>query len=253
MFARGAPKSSAKVNVDHAVNSTIIGVLNGASPEQVDQILDEVHSLQGKLDTLLALPHTTENVRSSDPVADALFICSSGSTSAVAFAANHSGLLVCPTSVGEVEHATHLSSGVRYAVQPRTTGVALQSVAIEAETRGLVPAYWDWDSGPPDWDQPLWTFSHAGTRCKASLSGFSFDNVHVAGPDGGFVLNGVFEARYEAGQGLIGGPVLTGRDEVLGIGVAFASASSVLFAQPWAPLDRCIEMNAVVQAASGAS
>jgi hypothetical protein len=239
-------KTSATVSVRKAVNSTVIGVLNETSPEQMDAILSGVRALEGKVETLLSIPSTGAELRSDHAGADALYVCESPGAMAIGFAANHSGLLVCPASLGEVKSATHITSGTEYRANVNDRQLVLQSARITAATHGLVPAYWDWREGPPSPDEPLWVFGIHGQRCQARLSGFAFDNLRViSSVDEELILNGVFEASYESKEALIGGPILTSRNEVLGIGVANAPEAGRLYGQPWAQLDRCIEMDAL--------
>ncbi len=194
-------------------------------------------SVRKAMQPLLALaPALAAHLSSSEVVAESLFVCTARQQSTLGFAVNNSGMLVCPSAVGPVHEVTNVRTGV---VEPATVQESkrmLQAVSIGASTRGLVPAY----RSQPEFGEELFALDASGGRCPVHV-----DSIHltaeVASDHGGFLVTDAFMARFDPAHELIGGPVLTSRNEVLGIAVA-ATSLGYLIVQPWSQLDRCIDM-----------
>jgi hypothetical protein len=213
-------------------NSTIIGVKEGPSMEELKEALrEELHPL------FAVSAEVAARLRSNDPASASIYVCSSGPSSALGFAVNNSGLIVCPSSIGTVVEATDLLNGEHQDAEPVERRRMLQAVSISSPTRGLVPAY----VSQPGFADELFAWDDKGMQIQLTV-----DSIHLTAKVGdesdGFLITDGFMARFEPGPGLIGGPVTTATGEVLGIAVGM-SPNGFLFVQPWSGLGRCIDMD----------
>lgn len=224
---------SGKVEVKEArEGSTIIGVNVGLDEEKVRQVLRE------EFTSLLSQPgrQVTEFGKGHDPIASALFACESKGRSAMGFAVNYSGLIICPTIVKPITRVRQLTSGKVFKPRLLLGSTMLQALSIKETTAGLIPSYRYY----PEFGEELFTFDTDGKRCTLAVDSIS---TYVKIPLGKetVTLDNVFMARFKTPASLIGGPVVNKWGEVMGIAVA-ASDSGFLVVQPWSRIENCIRM-----------
>jgi hypothetical protein len=235
------PVINARVKVGRAqAGATIIGVQHGPTQQQVDAAVERT------INSLLAQHRlTVPAVESGDIVTRSLFICrSSTGGDTLGFAVNNSGLIVCPTAIGEADTVEHIASKATY--QPRyiLKRNLLSALTIDNTTAGLLPSYREF----PDVGEVLFSYDREGNRVAVTVDAFALDNVRVLTPDGQIILYNTISAWFDPAQKPIGGPVLSQANEVVGIAVAFGTylpdGRGFLIVQPWSTVEKCIEMQA---------
>jgi len=222
-----------RIEVQEAHESTIIGVKSGPDLEEIR------HALREEFTALFRYsPNEIREFRQVDPVAEALFACESPEASALGFAVNNSGLIVCSSVVRSINSVRHLSSGRQFSATSVERGNMLQALAIRQKTRGLIPSY----RPQPELDEKLFAFNDYGKRCDLSV-----DATHlcgrIEGPEQTLLIEGGFMARFARDEKIIGGPVMNEACEVMGIAIG-ASRLGYLVVQPWFQIGSCIQMNA---------
>lgn len=231
MSNRKKPIIKSKVEIQKAYRSTVIGVNYGASLNQVRQVVRE------EFGSLLSQPpHEILDFTGDDPLAEALFACESPNGSALGFAVNNSGLLICSSIVYPIATARHLTSGKEYHVECVERQNMLQALRVDRSTRGLIPSY----RPQPQLDETLFVFNNHGERCRLSVDGINAEaKVEAAGQT--LLVMNCFMTRFTPPQKIIGGPVINEACEVVGIAVG-GSSLGYLIVQPWSRIDRCIQM-----------
>jgi hypothetical protein len=213
--------------------STIIGVQHGPTEAEIRRAVRE------EFQSLLVQPRLpVPAVEPRDRVAESLFVCRSSRGAALGFAVNNSGLIVCPSAVAPVETAVHIGSRARLTIAPVRQGSLLSAVRVQRTTTGLLPAYREY----PDFDEPLFTYNHAGDRVHVSVDAIFLDARIGDGAESLKITN-AFSAWFDPTERLIGGPVLDESEEVMGIAVA-SSQTGFLIVQPWSTVEKCINMDA---------
>lgn len=159
---------------------------------------------------------------------------------ALGFAANHTGLVLCPAVLGLVERVRPVATDATHPVRPLMAGSMLQAVWIDQPTHGLIPAY---GIPEPGLGEKSFAFDREGTQVPPTLCDISAD-IRIRLPEGDSVwLDDAFGASFPPGRELLGGPVLTRRSEVIGTGVVSSPLARILFVQPWSSLASCVRMD----------
>jgi hypothetical protein len=218
-------------------NSTIIGVKQGPS---LDEVREAVHEELAELRNLLSYnPHSIPQIKSRDPVAEALFACESETVSTLGFAVNNSGLLICP-SIGPISTVRQLISGAVCDAEMIQTRNLLQAVRVKRTTSGLIPSY-TWHEVSPG--EELFVFNQGGKRCTLLVVGLMmWVHINRRHPLPPIVIKDAFIGSLSPPQKLIGGPVINGANEVVGIAVAAFEGLGEVIIKPWSTLEHCIEM-----------
>jgi hypothetical protein len=225
------------IRTESVKDSTIIGVMQGPS---LDQVRDVFHQELADLKNLLVYgPNAIQQIDSSDRVAESLFACESNGASALGFAVNNSGLLICP-SIGPISSVRHLSSGTVSDAEVIQSRNLLQAVKIKRNTGGLIPSYQWRDVTIGD---KLFVFGAKGEKCTLTVTGLMmWIWVKRKDPLPAMILRDVFMADLTPPRDLIGGPVINSTNEVVGIAVASFGAGASIIIKPWSALEQCIEM-----------
>ena len=196
------------------------------------------------MESLLAQRRLTiPAVESGDTVTNALFICrSSAGGDALGFAVNNSGLIVCPTAIGEADTVQHIASKTTHTPRYVLKRNLLSALSIDSKTAGLLPSYRDFTNI----GEALFSYDRDGNRVTVTVDAIEVDHVRVVMPEGEIVLNNTISASFDPTQKPVGGPVLSQANEVVGIAVAFGEyrdvARGFLIVQPWSTVEKFIEM-----------
>ena len=115
-------------------------------------------------------------------------------------------------------------------------GQLLQAIQIDASTRGLVPAYTNdfWER-----DQHFFALGVDGKRVPLQLSAFELLVPEIETLSGRVRVDHCIELTMDRKSRLIGGPILTEREEVLAVSIAQSqtTGASFVYARPWSMLE----------------
>lgn len=236
------------IQIRRAENTKVIGIQEGPTSEEIVHAVEQaltakLSSIEHQIQSLLTIPQgSLSNVNVSDKATHGLFVCEADGRQALGFAVNHSGLIVCPSVLGDVSCVTHLQSGDVFEARLVERQAILQATKIETHTYGLVPAYVESLVG---FDIPLFAFDRAGMRVPVRVTAVELDMLIIEAPNERFQLDGTVMADFESSDHLLmGGPVLTEAEEIFGVSVGVAPLEHSLIIQPWARLPDCLSMDA---------
>ena len=98
-------------------------------------------------------------------------------------------------------------------------------------------------SDSPVQGEELFVFNEAGKRCTLLVAGLmAWVHVNRRHPLPPIVIKDAFIGSFSPPQKLIGGPVINGANEVVGIAVAAFEGHREVIIKPWSTLEHCIEM-----------
>jgi hypothetical protein len=227
------------VNVGDARGATVIGVQLGPNRDERREDLRQV--LTESLDELLLKRGVIANFEHRDEIGASLYACEGTSGSGFGFAANNSGLIVCPTSIGGVRRVRQLVSGKSFDSEAIAGYSMFQGVRISIRTRGLIPAY----RSEPVFNEELYGFDGTGQRCKAKAKLYSLSIKIKIGSEFKLLTDaiGIISAPDPGTSALkIDGPVFNSADEIMGVCVARASRGDLTVVQPWSSIEKCLRM-----------
>jgi hypothetical protein len=204
---------------------------------QKSQELDQgvVHDLSSIKTSLLTLNAQIAGLTATDKVAVALFDCSARGVHALGFAVNNSGLIVVPRVLRGPVVARHLVSGVEHPAQPIEKGTLLQAYRLDMKTIGLIPAY-----RQPEFGEQLSALNATGGRASIIVTAY-MDWIKVETQDSSLRIENIWQGTRSEADRVVGGPIVTPADEVIGVAVAFASAAPFLFFYAWPSLTSLID------------
>jgi hypothetical protein len=232
-------RTKAVVKITEANNSTIVGIQQGLDEKKTAELFKEV--LKGQLEDLLATSlGTLPRLRGSDILLDSLFVCASDQAETLGFAVNNSGLLICPSAIGSVKTVRNIKSLDELPARAIESHSLLQTIRLDTQTKGLVPAYVSNDEMPA---QVPFVFDNRGKRCDLSIVGM-LRWVRVRRgqrKQREEVITNVLLTTLPSSEKLVGGPVFTPNGEVMG--VALACSLQALIARPWSTVSDCIKMS----------
>jgi hypothetical protein len=164
---RNIPKITGTVDVKEVSNSTVAGVLVQYGPDR-KQLREELRQAvsEGLKGLLLLDRNQLKNLNNADPVAASLYACESDRGSALGFAVNNSGLIICPAVLGPIKQVRQLTSGEITPSERLSTFSMLQAVQIRSTTHGLIPSYRYY----PEFDERLYAFNERGGHCKLKVA-----------------------------------------------------------------------------------
>ena len=174
---KAAPKAqvpvvNARVRVGRAqADATIIGVQHGPTQAPVTAAVEQA------MESLLAQRRLTiPAVESGDTVTNALFIGRSPTGGdALGFAVNNSGLIVCPTAIGEADTVQHIASKTTHTQRYVLKRNLLSALSIDSKTAGLLPSYRDFTNI----GEALFSYDRDGTRVTVTVDAIEVDHVRV--------------------------------------------------------------------------
>lgn len=233
-------KTKAVLKIDSVTNSKVVGVQYGLDEERMRQLLKEV--LKEEMNDLRTAPRgSLPTINSPDTLLDSLFVCASNKAETMGFAVNNSGLLISPSAAGDIKTVRNVKKAQHSPARTIERYSLLQTIKIEMKTCGLVPAYLFDDT--PQAEAPFIFDSH-GSRRKLNIVGM-LRWVRLKRTDPRHeeeVLTNLLLTTLQSSGELVGGPVFTGSNEVMGIAVA--SSLRALVVRPWSTLSDCIKMSA---------
>jgi hypothetical protein len=232
-------KTKAVLKIDSVTNSKVVGVQYGLDEERMKQLLKEV--LKEEMHDLRTAPHgSLPTIDAPDTLLDSLFVCASDQAETMGFAVNNTGLLIAPSAAGDIKAVRNVKNPQQSPARTIERYSLLQTIKIETKTRGLVPAYLIDDT--PQADAPFLFDSHGCRRELKIVGMLRWVRLKRADPQHKEeVLTNLLLTTLHSSNDLVGGPVFTGSNEVMGIAVA--SSMRALVVRPWSTLSDCIKMS----------
>jgi hypothetical protein len=241
-----------QIEVETASNTQVVGIQHGLDEEKVEAFLDR-HDERLAQSLLQALrPELLREYQSDDAAARSLYVCSSGGSRALGFSVNNSGLLLCPAGIGPADIGSVGTADALVGSDPHAeksswpyvtvaVGQLLRAVQIDTPTAGLVPAY---NSRLENLSgEQLFALGEDGTRVSLQLDVIELW-MRIQTPAGEVEVDGCIGLTKNLHPPLIGGPILTARDEVLAVSIAQSQSDErgYVYGRPWSSLETCIVM-----------